>query len=64
MVHSRKKSYADQKVLDVDFMVGERVLLNVLLIKYMRIRMKGKLSSMFIGTFEDVQYDLGVVFAT
>lgn len=50
---SRQKSYADCKVRDVAFMVGERVLLRVLPMKgVMRFGKKGKLSPRFIGPFE------------
>ncbi|XP_070022110.1 uncharacterized protein [Nicotiana sylvestris] len=50
---SRQKSYADQKVRGVSFMVGEKVLLKVLPMKgIMRFRKKGKLSPRFTGPFE------------
>ncbi|XP_070002502.1 uncharacterized protein [Nicotiana sylvestris] len=50
---SRQKSYADQKVCDLSFMVGEKVLLKVLPMKgIMRFGKKGKLSLRFIGPFE------------
>ena len=50
---SRQKSYADRKVQDVAFMVGERVLLRVSPMKgVMRFGKKGKLSPRFIGPFE------------
>jgi len=50
---SWKKSYADQKVRDLAFMVGERVLLRVSPMKgIMRFGKKGKLSPRFIGPFE------------
>ncbi|XP_070050923.1 uncharacterized protein [Nicotiana tomentosiformis] len=53
VAQSRQKSYADQRVHDVAFMVGERVLLRVLPMKgVMRFGKKGKLSSRYIGTFE------------
>ncbi|XP_070054385.1 uncharacterized protein [Nicotiana tomentosiformis] len=50
---SRQKSYADRRTRDVAYMVGEKVLLSVLLIKgVMRFRKKGKLSPLYSGTFE------------
>ncbi|XP_070025733.1 uncharacterized protein [Nicotiana sylvestris] len=50
---SRQKSYADQKVRDVSFMVGEKVLLKVSPMKgVMRFGKKGKLSPRFIDPFE------------
>jgi len=50
---SRQKSYADRKVLDVTFMVGEWVLLWVSPMKgVMRFGKKGKLRPRFIGPFE------------
>ncbi|XP_070043988.1 uncharacterized protein, partial [Nicotiana tomentosiformis] len=50
---SRQKSYADRKVRDLAFMVGERVLLRVSPMKgVMRFGKKGKLSPRFIGPFE------------
>ena len=50
---SRQKSYADQKVRDISFMVGEKVLLKVSPMKgIMRFGKKGKLSPRFIGPFE------------
>ncbi|XP_070017521.1 uncharacterized protein [Nicotiana sylvestris] len=49
----RQKSYADRKVLDVSYMVGEKVLLRVSPTKgVMRFWKKGKLSPWFIGPFE------------
>ncbi|XP_070022462.1 uncharacterized protein [Nicotiana sylvestris] len=45
IAQSRQKSYADGRVCDVAFMVGERVLLWVLPMKgVMRLKKKGKLS--------------------
>ena len=44
MPQSRQKSYADRKVRDLEFMVGERVLLKVSLMKVMWFGKKGKLS--------------------
>ncbi|XP_070040776.1 uncharacterized protein [Nicotiana tomentosiformis] len=50
---SRQKSYADRKVRDVAYMVGEKVLLKVSFMKgVMRIWKKGKMSSRYIGSFE------------
>ncbi|XP_070046836.1 uncharacterized protein [Nicotiana tomentosiformis] len=50
---SRHKSYIDQKALDLSFMVGEKLLLNVLPMKGItRFRKKDKLSIRFIGPFE------------
>ncbi|XP_070055269.1 uncharacterized protein [Nicotiana tomentosiformis] len=50
---SRKKSYADQKVLDVSYMVGVKVLLKVSPIKgVMRFGKKGKKSPRYIRSFE------------
>ncbi|XP_070054054.1 uncharacterized protein [Nicotiana tomentosiformis] len=52
-IQSRHKSYADRKVRDVGFIVGERVLLWVLPMKgVIRFGMKGKLSPRYIGPFE------------
>ncbi|XP_070003036.1 uncharacterized protein [Nicotiana sylvestris] len=67
IAQSRQKSYADQKAHDVSFMVGEKVLLNILLLKgIMRFGKKGKLSLRFIGPSEvlrlvgEVAYELVV----
>ena len=50
---SRQKSYADRKVRDIAFMVGERILLRVSPMKgVMRFGKKGKLSPRYIGPFE------------
>ncbi|XP_070010014.1 uncharacterized protein [Nicotiana sylvestris] len=50
---SRQKSYADQTVRDVTFMVGEKVLLKVLPMKGVtRFVKKVKLIPRFIGPFE------------
>ncbi|XP_070046057.1 uncharacterized protein [Nicotiana tomentosiformis] len=50
---SRQKSYADKKVREVSFMVGEKVLLKVSPMKcVMRFVKRGKLSPSFIGAFE------------
>ncbi|XP_070010550.1 uncharacterized protein [Nicotiana sylvestris] len=50
---SRQKSYADRKVRDVAFMVGERVLLRVSSMKgVMRFGKKGKLKPRYIKPFE------------
>ncbi|XP_070020573.1 uncharacterized protein [Nicotiana sylvestris] len=50
---SKQKCYADRKVRDIAFMVGERVLLQVSPMKgVMRIGKKSKLSPRFIGHFE------------
>ncbi|XP_070005165.1 uncharacterized protein [Nicotiana sylvestris] len=62
---SRQKSYADQNVRDVSFMVGEKVLLKVLPMKGI-IRFGRKLSPRFIGPFEvlrrvgEVAYELAL----
>jgi len=49
---SRHKSYADRKVRDVAFMVGERVLLQVSPMKgVMRLGKKGKLIPRYIGPY-------------
>ena len=56
MAQSRQKSYADQKIRDLEFMVGERVLLKVSPMKgVMRFGKKGKLSPRYIGPFEIVE---------
>ena len=53
---SRQKEYADRKVRDLDFMVGEQVLLKVSPIKgVMRFGKRGKLTSRYIGPFEVLQ---------
>ncbi|XP_070004525.1 uncharacterized protein [Nicotiana sylvestris] len=64
---SRQKSYTDRKVRDVSYMVGEKVLLNVSLMKgVMRFGKKGKLSPQFSGSFEvfrsigEVAYELAL----
>ncbi|XP_070054617.1 uncharacterized protein [Nicotiana tomentosiformis] len=50
---SRQKSYADRKVHDVVYMVGEKVLFQVSPMKgVMWFGKKGKLSTRFIGLFE------------
>ncbi|XP_070029115.1 uncharacterized protein [Nicotiana sylvestris] len=55
-VQSRQKSYTNQKVCDVSFIVGEKVLLKVSPIKgVMRFEKKGKLSLRYIGPFEVLQ---------
>ncbi|XP_069145928.1 uncharacterized protein [Solanum lycopersicum] len=56
MAQSRQKSYADRKIRDLEFMVGERVLLNVSPMKgVMRFVKNGKLSPRYIGPFEIVE---------
>ena len=56
MAQSRQKSYANQMVRDLEFMVGERVLLKVSPMKgVMRFGKKGKLSPRYIGPFEIVE---------
>ncbi|XP_060216706.1 uncharacterized protein LOC132644146 [Lycium barbarum] len=62
---SRQKEYADQKVLDLEFIVGEQVLFKVSpMMGVMRFRKKGKLSPIFNCSFEisnrvgDVAYEL------
>ncbi|XP_015081482.1 uncharacterized protein LOC107025169 [Solanum pennellii] len=56
MAQSRKKSYADRKIRDLEFMVGERVLLKFSPMKgVMRFGKKGKLSLRYIGPFEIVE---------
>ena len=56
MAQSRQKSYADRKVRDLEFMVGERVLLKVSSMKgVMRFGKKGKLSPRYIGPFKIVE---------
>ncbi|XP_070013561.1 uncharacterized protein [Nicotiana sylvestris] len=50
---SRQKSYVDQRARDVSFMVGEKVLLKVSMMKgIMRFGKKGNLSLKFLGPFE------------
>ena len=49
-------SYADRKVRDLEFIVGERVLLKVSpMNSVMRFGKKGKLSPRYIGPFEIVE---------
>ena len=56
MAQSRQKSYADRKVRDLEFMIGEGVLLKVSPMKgVMRFGKKGKLSPRYIGPFEVVE---------
>ncbi|XP_060200413.1 uncharacterized protein LOC132628667 [Lycium barbarum] len=64
---SRQKKYADRKVRDSEFMVGEQVLLKVSPVKgVMRFGKKGKLSLRFIGPFkilhrvDEVAYELAL----
>ncbi|XP_070005384.1 uncharacterized protein [Nicotiana sylvestris] len=65
---SRQKSYADRKVPDMSYMVGEKVLLKVSPMKgVMRFEKKGKLSPRFIGLLSYISsyrvdwFGLGVV---
>ena len=52
-VQSRQKSYADPKRKDIEFSVGDKVLLKIAPMKgIMRFGKKGKLSPRFIGPFE------------
>ena len=67
MAESRPKIYANRKVCDLEFMVGERVLLKVSSIKgVMRIGKKGNLSPRYIVRFEieecigEVSYQLAL----
>ena len=56
MAQSRQKSYADRKVRDLEFIVGERVLLKVSPMKgVMRFGKKGKFIPRYIGPFEIVE---------
>ncbi|XP_069152670.1 uncharacterized protein [Solanum lycopersicum] len=56
MAQSWQRSYADMKVRDLEFMVGERVLLKVSPMNgVMRFGKKGKLSPRYIGSFEIVK---------
>ncbi|XP_070030267.1 uncharacterized protein [Nicotiana sylvestris] len=64
---SRQKSYADRKVREVAYMVGEKVLLRISPMKgVMRFRKKAKLSPWFIGPIEilkrigEVAYELAL----
>ncbi|XP_059285162.1 uncharacterized protein LOC132038526 [Lycium ferocissimum] len=53
---SRQKSYVNRKVRDLEFMVGERVLLKVSAMKgMMRFGNKCKVSPRYIGLFDIVQ---------
>ncbi|XP_019253900.1 PREDICTED: uncharacterized protein LOC109232594 [Nicotiana attenuata] len=53
IAQSRQNIYANQNVRDVEFIVGERVLLHVLLMKgVMRFGKRGKLIPWYIGSFE------------
>ncbi|XP_059287608.1 uncharacterized protein LOC132040939 [Lycium ferocissimum] len=53
---SRQKSYADRRVRDLVFRVGDRVLLNVTSMNgVMRFGKKGKFSPRYIGPFEIIQ---------
>ena len=50
---NRQKEYTDCKVIDLDFVEGEQVLLNVSPMKgVMRFSKRDKLSSRYIGPFE------------
>ena len=56
MDQSRQKSYVDRKVCDLEYMVGERVLLKVSPMKgVMRFGKKGKFIPRYIGIFEIVE---------
>ena len=56
IAQSRQKSYADRKSRDLEFMVGERVLLKVSPMKgVMRFAKKVKLSPRYIDPFEIVE---------
>ncbi|XP_070055257.1 uncharacterized protein [Nicotiana tomentosiformis] len=64
---SRQKSNANQKARDLSFMMGEKVLLNVSLMKgIMRFGKKGKFSPRFISPFDvlrrvgEVSYELAL----
>ncbi|XP_070015660.1 uncharacterized protein [Nicotiana sylvestris] len=64
---SRQKSYTDRKVLDVSYMIGERVMFRVSPMKgVMGFGKKGKLSPGFISPFEilrrvgEVAYELAL----
>ncbi|XP_060210554.1 uncharacterized protein LOC132637492 [Lycium barbarum] len=64
---SRQKEYADRKVRDLEFIVGEQVLLKVSPMKGVkRFEKKGKLSPRYIGPFEilhrvgEVTYELAL----
>ncbi|XP_060177957.1 uncharacterized protein LOC132607896 [Lycium barbarum] len=53
VAQSRKKAYADRKVRDLEFMVGDHVLLKVSPMKgVLRFGKKVKLSPRFIGLYE------------
>ena len=56
MAQSRQKIYANRKIRDLQFMVGERVLLKVSPMKgVMRFGKKDKLSPRYIGPFKIVE---------
>ena len=56
MAQSRQKGYADRKDRELEFMVGERVLLKVSPMKgVMRFGKKHKLSPRYIAPFEIVE---------
>ncbi|XP_070008415.1 uncharacterized protein [Nicotiana sylvestris] len=58
IAQSRQKSYADQKVRDLSFMVGEKVLLKISPMKgIMRFRKKVKLSPSKIQLDESLGYE-------
>ncbi|XP_059306316.1 uncharacterized protein LOC132057727 [Lycium ferocissimum] len=65
---SRQKMYADRKVRDLEFAIGDQVLLKVSPMKgVMRFGKKGKLSPRYIGPFKiigrmgDVAYELALL---
>ncbi|XP_070041422.1 uncharacterized protein [Nicotiana tomentosiformis] len=67
MAQSRQKSYANGKVCNVSYMVGEKILLKISPMKsVLRFGKKGKLRSRYIGHFEvlkkigDVAYELAL----
>ncbi|XP_069145548.1 uncharacterized protein [Solanum lycopersicum] len=63
MAQSRQKSYADRKVRDLEFMVGERVLLKVSPMKgVMTFGNNGKLIPRYIGPFEIVKRIIEVAY--
>ena len=50
---SHKKSYADNRKRDVEFMVGDLVYLEILLMKrVIRFGRKRKLSPLYVGPYE------------
>lgn len=59
IVEDRQKSYANRRMNELEFTIGDKVFLKVALIKgVLRFGKKGKLRPKFIGSFEILQRTL------